>query len=89
MVMMMQNLIKSWKDNALFFYIYFFNLLRKPVNTTRTDSIHIFYKWAGKFIMKCIPVVGTVNTLWFQKGSKPYEPLENIKQRLEGRECVT
>lgn len=41
MVMMMQNLIKSLKDNALFFYIYFFNLLRKPVNTTRRDSIYI------------------------------------------------
>jgi len=25
--------------------------------------------------MKCIPVVGTVNTLWFQKGSKCYEHL--------------
>lgn len=72
--MMMQNLIKSLKDNALFFYIYFFNLLRKPV-TLQKETVYIFYKWVGKFITKLIPVVGTLNTLWFQKGSKCYEHL--------------
>lgn len=74
MVMMMQNLIKSLKDNALFFYIYFL-IYWGSLLTLQEQTVYIFCKWAGKFITKCIPVVGTLNTLWFQKGSKCYEHL--------------